>query len=121
MSAIRRFARRIVARFKPDKIILFGSYAYGTPHADSDVDILVVKKTADPMDLAFQIRWLLRPNFRAQVVVRTPHSMKWRLAERESFLTDITTRGKVLYEAHGEGVDEQGRIGPAGGAKARHR
>jgi predicted nucleotidyltransferase len=36
---IRRFARELAERFHPDKIILFGSYAYGTPHAGSDVDI----------------------------------------------------------------------------------
>jgi predicted nucleotidyltransferase len=42
MRVIRRFARQVAERFQPDKIILFGSYAYGTPHEDSDVDILVV-------------------------------------------------------------------------------
>lgn len=42
MSAIRRYARRVGERFEPDKIILFGSRAYGTPHADSDVDLLVI-------------------------------------------------------------------------------
>ncbi len=39
---IRRYARRVAEHFQPEKIILFGSYAYGTPHADSDVDILVI-------------------------------------------------------------------------------
>jgi predicted nucleotidyltransferase len=42
MAEIRRFARRVAERFQPEKIILFGSHAYGTPHADSDVDILVI-------------------------------------------------------------------------------
>ena len=37
MSAIRRFAREVAQRFEPEKIIRFGSHAYGTPHADSDV------------------------------------------------------------------------------------
>ena len=41
MRLIRRFARQVAELFDPDKIILFGSHAYGTPHADSDVDILV--------------------------------------------------------------------------------
>jgi predicted nucleotidyltransferase len=45
MSAIRRFARQIAERFQPQKIILFGSYAYGTPHEESDVDLLVVMPT----------------------------------------------------------------------------
>jgi predicted nucleotidyltransferase len=42
MRVIRLYAREVAEKFHPDKIILFGSYAYGTPHDDSDVDILVV-------------------------------------------------------------------------------
>ena len=42
MRVIREYVRRVAERFQPDRIILFGSYAYGTPNADSDVDILVV-------------------------------------------------------------------------------
>jgi predicted nucleotidyltransferase len=42
MRVIRQYTREVAERFRPDKIILFGSYAYGTPHADSDVDLLVV-------------------------------------------------------------------------------
>jgi len=42
MRVIRRFASQVAGRFQPEKIILFGSYTYGQPHADSDVDILVV-------------------------------------------------------------------------------
>jgi predicted nucleotidyltransferase len=45
MSAIRRYARQVAERFDPDKIILFGSYAYGKPTPDSDVDLLVVMPT----------------------------------------------------------------------------
>src|SRR5947209_7096880 len=41
LAAIRQFARQVAERFNPDRIILFGSYAYGHPDADSDVDILV--------------------------------------------------------------------------------
>ena len=52
---IRRFARQVAERFHPDRIILFGSYAYGTPHADSDVDILVVMPCRNQLDHAFKI------------------------------------------------------------------
>ena len=50
MSAIRRFVREVAERFQPEKIILFGSYAYGTLHADSDVDILVIMPTRNEID-----------------------------------------------------------------------
>jgi predicted nucleotidyltransferase len=52
MHLIRRFARQVAERFQPDKIILFGSYAYGTPHADSDVDILVIMPTRNQLEQA---------------------------------------------------------------------
>jgi uncharacterized protein len=109
IRVIRRFARQVAERFQPEKIILFGSYAYGTPHADSDVDILVVMRCRNQLDQAFKIHSTLLPPFPLDIIVRTPHSMKWRLAERESFLTEITTQGKVLYEKEHVGVGAQGR------------
>ena len=48
MSAIKRFARQIAERFHPEKIVLFGSYAYGKPHEESDVDLLVIMPTRKP-------------------------------------------------------------------------
>src|ERR1700682_3539433 len=98
ISVIRRFAHQVAERFGPDRIILFGSHAYGTPHADSDVDILVVMPARNQLDQAFKIHSTLLPPFPRDIIVRTPHNMRWRLAEGESFLTEITTRGKVLYE-----------------------
>ena len=52
LSAIVRFARQIVQRFHPDKIILFGSYASGTPTPDSDVDLLVVIRDRNQLEAA---------------------------------------------------------------------
>src|SRR5436305_5522480 len=91
---IRRFARDVAARFQPEKIILFGSYAYGTPHADSDVDILVVMPARNQLDQAVKISLAIDPPFPLDIIVRTPKQMAWRLADRESFLTEVTTRGK---------------------------
>jgi predicted nucleotidyltransferase len=47
LATIRRFVRQIAERFHPDKIILFGSYAYGQPHPESDVDLLVIMPAHD--------------------------------------------------------------------------
>ena len=98
MAAIRRYARQIAERFRPDKIILFGSYAYGQPHEDSDVELLVIMPARNELDQAFKIRWQLPAPFAMDLIVRTPKEMKWRLEEGESFLTEITSKGKVLYE-----------------------
>src|SRR5579872_4915218 len=107
MRLIRRFARHVAERFRPDKIILFGSYAYGKPHADSDVDILVVMPTRNQLDQAVKIELACDPPFPLDIIVRTPHNMQWRLAEGESFLREITSRGKVLYERNNARVGAQ--------------
>jgi predicted nucleotidyltransferase len=98
MSVIRGYARKVAERFQPDKIILFGSHAYGQPHADSDVDLLVVMPARNELDQAFKIRLAVPVSFPMDLLVRTPKEMKWRLEEGESFLTEITSKGKILYE-----------------------
>jgi len=111
MRVIRRYARAIADEFRPDKIILFGSYAYGTPHADSDVDLLVVMPTWSQHSKSVQIRWRLAAPFPLDLLVRTPKEMAWRLAEGESFTTTIVSQGKVLYEKIDQGVGQEGRAG----------
>src|SRR5438132_11147889 len=86
MRVIRRFARQVAEHFQPDKIILFGSHAYGTPHEDSDVDILVIMPARNQLDQAVKISLDIDPPFPLDILVRTPYDMKWRLAEADSFL-----------------------------------
>jgi predicted nucleotidyltransferase len=111
LRAIRRYARAIAEEFQPDKIILFGSHAYGTPHADSDVDLLVVMPARRQGSMAFKIRLALAAPFPMDLIVRTPKEINWRLAEGESFLTEIMSRGKVLYEKNHQRVGEEGSRG----------
>ena len=109
MRVIRRFARQVAEQFQPEKIILFGSYAYGTPRENSDVDILVVMPARNEHDQAVRIRWRLAAPFPVDLIVRTPNEMKWRLAEGESFSTTIMSQGKILYEKEDTGMDQKGR------------
>jgi predicted nucleotidyltransferase len=111
MRVIRRYARAIAEEFHPDQIILFGSHAYGTPHEDSDVDLLVVMPTRDRHSQAVRILWRLAAPFSVDLLVRTPKEMAWRLKERESFTTTILSQGKVLYEKDDQGVGQEGRTG----------
>jgi predicted nucleotidyltransferase len=122
-SVIRRFAREVAERFHPVKIILFGSHAYGTPHADSDVDILVVMPARNQVDQAVKISIALDPPFPLDIIVRTPHNMQWRLAEGDSFLREITAKGIVLYEAsHGRvGAKSRARLGRRSQTHPRRR
>src|SRR2546423_1779679 len=86
LAAIRRYARQVVECFQPDKIILFGSYAYGTPHVDSDVDILVVMPARHEIGQAVRIDRKVDVSFPLDLIVCTPKNIAWRLKEGDSFL-----------------------------------
>jgi predicted nucleotidyltransferase len=97
-AAIRRFAKQVVERFKPEKIILFGSHAYGKPHADSDVDILVVMPAYDEINQAVRILRMTDHRFPIDLILRTPENLRWRLQEGDWFLREVVSKGEVLYE-----------------------
>jgi predicted nucleotidyltransferase len=112
MSAIRRFARRIAERFHPEKVILFGSYAYGEPHAESDVDLMVIMPTRNAIDQAIRIDLAFEREFSLDVHVRTPYQIGQGLKDpddRDWFLYEVMTKGKVLYEAPDGAVGEPRR------------
>src|SRR5688572_17485031 len=89
MAKIRRFARSIAKLFEPEKIVLFGSYAYGKPNEDSDVDLLVIMPTRNELDQAVRICSAVSAPFPFDLIVRKPKEWKWRIEERESFSTEI--------------------------------
>ena len=96
--------KRIVSELKPEKIILFGSYAYGNPTPDSDVDLLVIMKTrAKHVDRYVAVSNLLYPReFPVDIIVKTPREIETELHKRGNFfMREIMTRGKVLYERPG--------------------
>jgi len=97
MAAIRQLAREIADKFRPERIVLFGSYAYGEPHKDSDVDILVIMPARNELDQAVKISLALSAPFSLDLIVRTPKELEWRLKEGDDFLREIISRGKVLY------------------------
>lgn len=91
---------RIVYELNPEKIILFGSYAYGTPTADSDVDLLVIMESdKQGSDRSWQVARLLIPRpFPVDILVRTPAEVEQALEQGDFFIREIVTQGKVLYE-----------------------
>ena len=97
---IRKYAEQIARQFRPEKIILFGSYAYGKPTEDSDVDLLVIMsfKGRNP-EKATEIWMATKPNFPIDIMVRKPEELRKRLAMGDFFLREITEKGAVLYEA----------------------
>lgn len=97
---INAVARRIVEHFNPEKIILFGSYAYGKPTIDSDVDLLVVMESNEHRAWRATriLRGLLDVPFPMDVLVRTPQEVVSRLSVGDYFLREIVQQGQVLYE-----------------------
>jgi uncharacterized protein len=96
--------QRIVRALKPEQVILFGSYAYGSPSPDSDVDLLIVWDTeARPVDRYVAVSSLLVPRpFPLDILVKTPEEIATALAQNDFFIHDIITSGKVLYERSNE-------------------
>ena len=96
---IRRVAQAIGAAFKPEKVYLFGSYAFGQPTPESDVDLLVLINTRlSNVEQAVRIRQQIPFHFATDLPVRTPAQIARRLQLGDVFLQDIVTNGVVLYE-----------------------
>ena len=97
-SEIQKVVDKIVQEFHPEKVILFGSYANGTPHLDSDVDLFVVKDTKNTRKTAQEIDGLIFPRpFPVDLIVYTPAQLEKRKKMNDFFIKDIITKGRVLY------------------------
>ena len=90
---------KIAREFKPEKIILFGSYAWGKPNTDSDIDLFIIKKTKkrriDRARLVHKIIW--GSGFPIDLLVYTPEEVKRRLDLEDFFIEDVIYKGKILY------------------------
>ena len=97
-AEIEDFASRIAEKFHPERIILFGSYAYGTPTKDSDVDLLVVMPGdgKSPYHQAAEIYGKCRPVFPIDILVRTREEFERRQQMRDWFMRDIARQGITL-------------------------
>ena len=102
---IQELADDIARKFKPEKIILFGSYAYGRPTLDSDVDLLVVLPfEGKEHKKAVEIRLAIHAGFPMDLLVKTPEKLQMRIDMEDFFLREITQQGKLLYDANNTGV-----------------
>jgi predicted nucleotidyltransferase len=101
-KTLPKAVKRLVAELNPEKIILFGSYAYGNPTPDSDVDLLIIMKTrARPIDRYVAASNILYPReFPVDIVVKTPGEIQaeFRKKKRNVFMREVLTKGKVIYE-----------------------
>jgi uncharacterized protein len=99
-ETIRAFVDEVVRRFQPERVVLFGSYAYGRPDADSDVDLLVVMRHRGAgAEQAARIRHVVRSGFPLDLIVRSPANIRLRVKMGDSFIREILEKGEVLHEA----------------------
>ena len=98
---IEKFVDEVARQFQPERVVLFGSYAYGRPHADSDVDLLVVMPHEGHSAIAAaEIRKRIRAGFPMDLIVRSPQEVRQRLILHDPFITEILDQGETLYDAN---------------------
>ena len=99
MSTIRELAEQIAEQFNPDRIVLFGSYAYGTPGPDSDVDLLVIMHfEGKSFWKSLEITNLVNPPFSVDLLTRRPEETERRYALGDPLIKEALDHGRILYE-----------------------
>src|SRR3954447_22081112 len=97
---MNEIVRRLVAEFDPEQVILFGSRAWGTPHEDSDVDLLVIVGDTEERELEMAVRGhrcmrgIPAP---MDLLVKTRKNVDWFARVPASLEAKILTRGRILY------------------------
>lgn len=103
IGLIQEMVERLVKQYAPQKVVLFGSYAYGRAHSDSDIDLLIIKETPERfLDRWITVRRILSDPQRKvglDILVLTPREISERLARGDQFVAEIVKMGKVLYAA----------------------
>ncbi len=101
-KVIQTMVQKLITDYSPQKMILFGSHAYGSPGPDSDIDLLIVKETSE----RFIDRWVtvqriltgLHPSIPVETLVLTPQEINARLAVGDQFIEEIIEKGEILYD-----------------------
>ncbi len=102
---IQDYVNRVAEAYRPDRIILFGSYAYGEPNEDSDVDLLVVMP-AERIDRKkmIDIRRTIPASYPMDLLVYDPVYLSQRTSIEDWFVREVLEKGRVLYESRHAGV-----------------
>ena len=99
-ETIKRLTELLIEAAKPKRIIMFGSYAFGTPAEYSDLDLLVIMRyVGSGLRKAVEILNRVKPRIPVDLVVRTPEEIQERMKANDFFLAEIFSRERVLYEA----------------------
>ncbi len=106
-ETIQDICGQIVRNFSPQKIILFGSHAYGTPTEDSDLDFLVIMPySGNELQKMADVRKTIRSRVPFDVLVKTPAQIDRDLKANNFFTREIIEKGIMLYESGDLGVGQ---------------
>jgi len=96
---VLKIKNQIVENFKPEKIIIFGSYAWGKPGKDSDLDLFIIKKSKKRrIDRAREVRKIIfGSEIATDILVYTPKEVKERNEIGDPFIERILEEGKIIY------------------------
>ncbi len=100
-KVLERLVNVLKEHYEPEKVILFGSYAYGQPNEESDIDLLIIKETDKPFfQRLAELRKIVseaRRGYAFEPVILTPKELKERLKRGDQFFQTIMEKGTVLY------------------------
>lgn len=100
-EAIQNIVKRIAENYKPEKIYLFGSFVWGKPTNDSDVDLFIIKDTEqNHLDRDKAVRRIINRELPVDLLIYTPQETQRRLGIGDFFIRNILQKGKVLYESN---------------------
>ncbi|MBI5749616.1 MAG: nucleotidyltransferase domain-containing protein [Nitrospinae bacterium] len=98
---ITQIIEKIKKYFQPEKIIIFGSFAWGTPTKDSDLDLLIIKDSKEkPRKRALEVRRIISEEnafIGIDILVYTPEEFNKRMKMGDSFLSMVMKKGRVVY------------------------
>jgi predicted nucleotidyltransferase len=100
---LEKLLKKLVSGYSPEQVILFGSYAYGNPGSDSDLDLLIIKDTPKRfIERWAEVRRILSDperTFALETLILTPQEVATRLAVGDQFVAEILEKGQLLYAA----------------------
>jgi uncharacterized protein len=106
---IQDFVKNVAEQFSPERVVLFGSYARGTPSEDSDVDLLVIMPhNKRNVEQSLDITRRVERTFPLDLIVRQPQEIRRRLRQHDMFLTSILKEGTTLYESSSRRMGAKG-------------
>lgn len=95
---VRKIIRQVVRDYNPEKVILFGSFAAGRPRKNSDVDLVVIKKTKERFtSRLFRVVRSIKSSLGTDILVYTPKEWQDALEEENYFIKEIAEKGKLVY------------------------